>query len=93
MDTFNKHFEVVETTHDISTYVANFDLGEVNEYEPDDDIDNFFMVADWTQKSSEVTSSDGYKIIKKQNDETVKEVFDVPDVVEFILHEMDKHIQ
>ena len=24
---------------------------------------------------------------------TVKEVFDVPDVVEFILHEMDKYIQ
>ena len=44
------------------------------------------------QQSSEVTSSDGYKIIKKQNDKTVKEVFDVPDVVDFILYEMDTYI-
>lgn len=92
MDTFNKHFEVVETTHDISTYVANFDLDEVNKYDPDDNVDNFFMVADWTQKSSEATSSDGYEIIRKQDDEVIKEVYDVPDVVDFILYEMDTYI-
>ncbi len=93
LDTFNKHFEVVETTRDVSTYVANLDLDEVNKYEPGDNFDNFFIVTNWSQKSSEAISSDGYEIIRKQNDKTVKEVFDVPDVVEFILHEMDKYIQ
>ena len=82
----------MEIVRETTTYVATLDLNEVNEYEPDDDIDNFFMIADWTQKSSEVTSSDGYEIIRKQDDETVKEVFDVPDVVEFILYEMDTYI-
>lgn len=79
----------MEVVRETTTYVATLDLNEVNEYEPDDDIDNFFMIADWTQKSSEVISSDEYKIVRKQDDKTVKEVFDVPDVVKFILHEMD----
>ncbi|MCY7187302.1 hypothetical protein [Streptococcus gallolyticus] len=65
----------------------------MNKYEPGDNFDNFFTVTNWSQKSSEAISSDGYEIIRKQNDKTVKEVFDVPDVVEFILHEMDKYIQ
>lgn len=82
----------MEIVRETTTYVATLDLNEVNEYEPDDDIDNFFMIADWTQKSSEAISSDEYKIVRKQDDKTVKEVFDVPDVVKFTLHEMDTYI-
>lgn len=92
LDTFNKHFEVVETTRDVSTYVANLDLDEVNKYEQGDNFDNFFIVTNWSQKSSEAISSDGYEIIRKQDDEVIKEVYDVPDVVEFILYEMNTYI-
>lgn len=91
MNAFNKHFEVTETTHDVSTYVANFDLDEVNKYEPNED-DNFFLSADWTQKDSESISSDGYEIIQKESGESIKAVADLTDVIDFIFYEMNTYI-
>jgi hypothetical protein len=91
LDAFEKHFEVVETTHDISTYVANFDLYEVNKYEPNED-DNFFLSADWMQKDSEAFSSDGYEIIQKESSESIKGLADLRDVIDFIFYEMNTYI-
>lgn len=91
MDTFNKHFEVTETTHDISTHVASFDLDEVNKYDPNKE-DNFFLSANWEQKNSESISSDGYEIIQKESGESIKEVTDLTDVIDFIFYEMNTYI-
>lgn len=44
------------------------------------------------QQSSEVTSSKGCNIVKKQDDEVIKEVRNVSDVVDFILYEMNTYI-
>ena len=38
LDTFEKHFEVVETTRDVSTYVATLDLDEMNKYDPNEEV-------------------------------------------------------
>jgi hypothetical protein len=92
LDIFAEHFDVVEIVRETTTYVATLDLNELNKCEPDEQTDHFFVASEWEQQSSEVTSSDGYKIVRKQDDKTVKEVFDVPDVVKFILHEMDTYI-
>ena len=82
----------MEIVRETTTYVATLDLNEVNEYEPDDDIDNFFMIADWTQKDSESISSDGYEIIQKESGESIKAVVDLTDVIDFIFYEMNTYI-
>lgn len=82
----------MEIVRETTTYVATLDLNEVNEYEPDDDIDNFFMIADWTQKDSESISSDGYEIIQKESGESIKAVADLTDVIDFIFYEMNTYI-
>ena len=91
LDAFEKHFEVVETTRDVSTYVATLDLDEMNKYDPNEG-DNFFLSADWTQKDSENISSDGYEIIQKESGESIKAVVDLTDVIDFIFYEMDTYI-
>lgn len=53
---------------------------------------NFFVASEWMQQSSEVTSSKGCNIVKKQDDEVIKEVRNVSDVVGFILYEMNTYI-
>ena len=53
---------------------------------------NFFVASDWTQQSSEVTSSKGCNIVKRQDDEVIKEVRKASDIVDFILYEMDTYI-
>jgi hypothetical protein len=91
LDTFNKHFEVVEVTRDVSTYVATLDLDEMNKYDPNEG-DNFFLSADWTQKDSESIFSDGYEIIQKESGESIKAVVDLTDVIDFIFYEMNTYI-
>jgi hypothetical protein len=53
---------------------------------------NFFVASEWMRQSSEVTSSKGCNIVKKQDDEVIKEVRNVSDVVDFILYEMNTYI-
>ena len=53
---------------------------------------NFFVASEWMRQSSEVTSSKGCNIVKKQDDEVIKEVRNVSDVVDFILYEMNSYI-
>ena len=53
---------------------------------------NFFVASEWMQQSSEVTSSKGCNIVKKQDDEVIKEVRNVSDVVDFFLYEMNTYI-
>ena len=53
---------------------------------------NFFVASEWMQQSSEVTSSKSCNIVKKQDDEVIKEVRNVSDVVDFILYEMNTYI-
>ena len=53
---------------------------------------NFFVASEWMQQSSEVTSSKSCDIVKKQDDEVIKGVRNVSDVVDFILYEMDPYI-
>ena len=53
---------------------------------------NFFVASEWMQQSSKVTSSKGCNIVKKQDDEVIKEVRNVSDVVDFILYEMNTYI-
>ena len=91
LDAFEKHFEVVETTRDVSTYVATLDLDEMNKYDPNKE-DNFFLSANWEQKDSEIISSDSYKIIQKESGESIKEVTDLTDVIDFIFYEMNTYI-
>ena len=54
--------------------------------------EHFFVASGWTQQSSEVTSSKGCNIVKKQDDEVIKEVRKASDIVDFILYEMDTYI-
>ena len=53
---------------------------------------NTMKASEWMQQSSEVTSSKGCNIVKKQDDEVIKEVRNVSDVVDFILYEMNTYI-
>lgn len=92
LDIFDEHFDVVEIVRETTTYVATLDLNELNENGPSEQADHFFVASDWTQQSSEVTSSKGCNIVKKQDDEVIKEVRKASDIVDFILYEMDTYI-
>lgn len=82
----------MEIVRETTTYVATLDLNELNKCEPDEQTDNFSVASEWEQQSSEVTSSKGCNIVKKQDDEVIKEVRDVSDIVNFILYEMNTYI-
>lgn len=92
LDIFDEHFDVVEIVRETTTYIATLDLNELNKCEPDEQADHFFVASEWMQQSSEVISSKGCNIVKKQDDEVIKEVRNVSDVVDFILYEMNAYI-
>lgn len=82
----------MEIVRETTTYIATLDLNELNKCEPDVQTEHFFVASGWTQQSSEVTSSKGCNIVKKQDDEVIKEVRKASDIVDFILYEMDTYI-
>lgn len=92
LDIFAEHFDVVEIVRETTTYVATLDLNELNGSGPSEQADHFFAASDWIQQSSEVTSSKGCNIVKKQDDEVIKGVRNVSDIVDFILYEMNTYI-
>ena len=92
LDIFAEHFDVVEVVRETTTYVATLDLNELNKCEPDEQTDHFSVASEWEQQSSEVISSKGCNIVKKQDDEVIKGIRDVSDIVDFILYEMDTYI-
>ena len=82
----------MEVVRETTIYVATLDFNELNKCEPDEQTNHFSVASEWTQQSSEVTSSKGCNIVKKQDDEVIKGVRNVSDVVDFILYEMDTYI-
>ena len=83
---FNQHFKIVEITHDISTHETLIGLDDFEWFE--DNPSNFFLETDWICTSSDVTSSDGYSIQDRQNEDTIKSIFDIEDIRDFIENEM-----
>lgn len=91
---FNKNFEVIETTSDVSEYKAKFDFDDIQEYLKDNDSpDDFFLEVNWDLKSSEPFESKGYSIINKSTEETIKKIICLDDIVHFINEEMDNHLK
>lgn len=91
IDIFNKHFNVIETTQDISIHKADFTVEDLQEFQ--DTPDEFFMNINWNIKESSPFQSEGYAIIDIQSETEIVEISDLTDIINFIESDMDKYIK
>lgn len=89
-ETFEKHFNVIEITHETIQSTADLDLEDFNEYQ--DHPDDFLLETNWMHHSTEITSSDGYRIQYIPSDDIVKEIYDINDVANFIENDMEAYL-
>lgn len=89
-ETFNKHFNIIEITHETVQSTAYLDLEEFNEYQ--DHPDDFLLDTDWMHHSTEITSSDGYRIQYIPSDNIIKEIYDIEDIANFIENDMGNYL-
>lgn len=87
---FKKHFEIIETTRDISTYRVDLNY---QDFADDDFDDDYFLIANWELKESEPISSDGYSIIDKETEKELVSLYDRDDIIQFITEEMHKYLK
>lgn len=90
---FDKNFEVIETTKDISEYRANLDFDDIINHQENYSSGDYFLDVNWDIKNSEPYSSDGYSIIKKYPEQHIKNIYDLEDVIIFINDEMDQYLE
>lgn len=89
-ETFNKHFNIIEITHETVQSTAYLDLENFNEYQ--DYPDDFLLDTNWMHHSTEITSSDGYRIQYIPSDDIIKKISDINDIADFIENDMDTYL-
>lgn len=90
-ETFNKNFEVVEITNDVSEHQAMFNYEDILKQE--DFPGDFFLKTNWILKSSEPFKSRGYSIISKDPEVHITFVSGLEDIRNFIENEMDTYLK
>lgn len=89
-ETFNKNFEVVEITNDVSEHQAMFNYKDILKQE--DYPGESFLDLNWNLKSSEPFNSRGYSIISKDPEVHITFVSGLEDIRNFIENEMDTYL-
>ena len=89
-ETFNKHFNIIEITHETVQSAANLDLEDFDEYQ--DHPNDFLLDRNWMHHSTEITSSDGYRIQYIPSDDIIKEISDINDIADFIENDMNTYL-
>lgn len=89
---FNKIFDVIETTRDISEHRANLDFDDIINHQDNYSSGDYFLDINWDIKNSEPYSSDGYSIIKKYPEQHIKNIYDLEDIIDFIKNDMNTHL-
>lgn len=90
-ETFNKNFEVVEITNDVSEHQAIFNYEDILKQE--DYPGESFLDLNWNLKSSEPFKSRGYSIISKDPEIHITFVSGLEDIRNFIENEMDTYLK
>lgn len=90
-ETFNKNFEVVEITNDVSEHQAMFNYEDILKQE--DSPGDFFLETNWSLKSSEPFKSRGYSIISKDPEVHITFVSGLEDVQNFIKNDMNSYLK
>lgn len=88
--TFNKHFNIIEITHETVQSTAYLDLEDFDKYQ--DHPDDFLLDTDWMHHSTEITSSDGYRIRYIPSDDIIKEINDINGIADFIENDMENYL-
>lgn len=88
--TFNKHFNIIEITHETVQSTTYLNLEDFNEYQ--NHPDEFLLDKNWMHHSTEITSSDGYRIQYIPSDDIIKEIYDINDIANFIENDMDAYL-
>lgn len=93
LEKFNEHFMLTEVTHDRTTYVyGTDDLEQLNELYTEE-TENGIMYLDTIIKDSYTESSQGYTIELKNPRLYIRDVYELPDLFEFIQDQMDEEIE
>lgn len=93
LNRFNEHFMLTEVTHDITTYVYETDdLEQLNELYTEE-TKNGIMYLNATLADSYPESSQGYTIELKNPRLYIRDVYELPDLFEFIQNQMDEEIK
>lgn len=90
-ETFNKNFEVIEITNDVSEHQAMFNYEDILKQE--DYPGESFLDLNWNLKSSEPFNSRGYSIISKDPEVHITFVSGLEDIRNFIENEMDNYLK
>lgn len=88
--TFNKHFNIIEITHETVQSTTYLNLEDFDEYQ--NHPDEFLLDKNWMHHSTEITSSDGYRIQYIPSDNIIKEIYDINDIANFIENDMDAYL-
>ena len=89
---FNEHFQIIEETNASLTHVADFNFEDIKEYKDEPEGDDFLMCINWNLENSEVMSSNGYFIQKKDKFKDIKKIYDFEDILNFIESEMEQYL-
>lgn len=93
LEKFNEYFMLTEVTHDVTTYIYDTDdLEQLNELYTEE-IENGIMYLNTTLADSYTESSQGYTIELKNPRLYIQDVYELPNLIEFIQNQMDKEIE
>lgn len=93
LEKFNEYFMLTEVTHDLTTYIYDTDdLEQLNELYTEE-IENGIMYLNTTLADSYTESSQGYTIELKNPRLYIQDVYELPNLIEFIQNQMDKEIE
>lgn len=93
LEKFNEYFMLTEVTHDVTTYVyGTDDLEQLNELYTEE-TENGIMYLDTMLTDSYTESSQGYTIEFKNPRTYIRDVYELPDLIEFIQNRMDEEIE
>lgn len=88
INTFNKHFQLVETATEVNKYVYDINNEQLNKLTNPNDIS--YLHGNVVE--SYVDNSDGYIIVWKETQKPITNISEISDLVNFIENDMSKAI-